>query len=233
MISVIIPTYQHSRSLPRCLESVLKQTFKDIEVIVIDDGSIDSTQDVIKPFLDRVIYVKQKNQGAPVARNNGFDLSKGEEIIFCDADVIMHPKMLEMLHQALQDNPDSAFAYSAFRFGWKRFSSFSFSTERLRQMNFIHTTALIRRTDFPRFDETLRRFHDWDLWLTILEHGKGGIFVPKKLFRVIVEHSRIAYSQWRPSIWYRIPWKKLGWKPNSVEKYDKAKELIKQKHHLL
>ncbi len=232
MISVIIPTYQHASTLSRCLESVFKQTFKDVEVIVVDDGSTDGTEEVIKPYLDRIQYIKQANQGAPAARNRGFDASKGEEVIFCDADIVMRANMLEVLHRTLTNNPETAYAYSAFRFGWKGFTSYPFSAERLRQMNFIHTSALIRRADFPRFDQSLRRFQDWDLWLTILKQGKGGVHVPLELFRVIDERGRAGISQWRPSLWHRIPWQKFGWKPKSVKKYDDAKRVIAEKHGL-
>ena len=150
------------------------------------------------------------------------------------------PEMLQKMFQALVEHQDKAYVYSAFRFGWKKFSSYPFSAERLRQMNFITTTSLIRRADFPRFDETLRRFQDWDLWLTILERGKGGIFVAEELFTIenpahrrdLVSLFGQTPSQWRPSIIHRLPWNRLGWKPKSVASYEAAQEIIKSKHHL-
>lgn len=232
MISVIIPTYQHAATLPLCLESISKQSYQDLEIIVVDDGSTDGTEAAVWPYLDRIKYIKQANRGAPAARNNGFDHSEGDLVIFCDADVVMKSNMLEEMHKALEEHPSAAYAYSAFRFGWKGFSSYPFDPERLRRMNYIHTTALIRRQDFPRFDESLKRFQDWDLWLSILKKGRGGVFIPQELFRVIDEHGRQGISQWRPSLWHRIPWGKLGWKPVSIRKFDEARAIIFKKHSL-
>lgn len=241
MISVIIPSYQHASTLPKCLESIFAQSVKDVEVIVVNDGSTDNTNEVLKPYMDRIKYVDQKNAGANAARNNGFDHAKGGYVIFCDADVIMRSDMLQKMLAALQTHPQAAFAYSAFRFGWKTFSSFPFSVERLRKMNYITTTSLIRREDFPRFDEALRRFQDWDLWLTIVKRGREGVFVNEELFRVenplhrhnIVSLFGQAPSQWRPSIMHRVPWDKIGWMPESIKKYRAARSIIVEKHRLV
>jgi len=64
-ISVIIPTYQHARHDCRVFESIFGQTFKDIEVIVVNDGSTDNTEEILKPYLDKIIYKKIANSGAP------------------------------------------------------------------------------------------------------------------------------------------------------------------------
>lgn len=240
MISIIIPSYNHASTINKCLESIFSQTISDMEVIVVNDGSTDDTIDILKPYADHIQLINQENQGAAKARNNGFDQSKGEYVMFCDADVIMRPDMLQKMLEALQRDPGSAYAYSSFRFGWKKFSSYPFDAERLRQMNFITTTSLIRRADFPRFDESLRRFQDWDLWLTILEQGKGGAFVDEELFRIenpLHRHNLVslfgqAPSQWRPSVMHRIPWDKIGWVPGSIKKYRLAREIIKRKHNL-
>lgn len=233
MISVIIPSYQHASTLPNCLDSVFGQTISDVEIIVVNDGSTDNTKEVLQAYADRLTIINQENRGAAAARNAGFDASKGEFVIFCDADVIMRPDMLQKMLEALVKHQDKAYAYSAFRFGWKKFTSYPFSAERLRQMNFITTTSLIRRADFPRFDEQLHRFQDWDLWLTILQQGKEGIFIAEELFRVIDDHGRMGISQWRPSMMYRIPWSLFGWEPKSIQKYRAAREIIRAKHGLV
>lgn len=240
MISIIIPSYNHASTIAKCLESIFAQTILDVEVIVVNDGSTDNSIDALKPYAERIILINQQNQGAAKARNNGFDQSKGDYVMFCDADVMMRPDMLQKMLEALEANPNAAYAYSSFRFGWKKFSSYPFSAERLRAMNFITTTSLIRRADFPRFDESLRRFQDWDLWLTILEQGKGGVFVDEELFRVenpLRRHHLVslfgqAPSQWRPSMMHRIPWELLGWMPKSIRTYRAAREIIRLKHKL-
>ncbi|KKW45216.1 MAG: hypothetical protein UY95_C0004G0018, partial [Parcubacteria group bacterium GW2011_GWA2_56_7] len=102
----------------------------------------------------------------------------------------------------------------------------------LRRMNFIHTSALIRSDGFPGFDEAIKRFQDWDVWLTLLKEGKEGVFVDEELFRVLLPHGRAGISSWRPSFLYGISWSILGWRPPSVRRYEEARDVIRKKHHL-
>lgn len=231
-LSVIIPTYQHAATIAECLDSVLSQTRRPDEIIVVNDGSTDGTEDVLARYQGRVRVLVQANQGGNAARNNGFDASLGDLVIFCDADVVMRPDMLETMERVLAEHPETSYAYGGFRFGWKGFRSYAFDADRLRRMNFIHTTSLIRRECFPGFDTSIRRFQDWDVWLTMLSQGHLGAFVDDELFQVIDRSDRPGISQWRPSILYRIPWHRLGWKPDSIQRYDDARRVIAQKHGL-
>jgi len=231
-ISVIIPSYQHAATVAECLDSVLAQTRGPDEVIVVNDGSTDGTEAVLAPYRDRVTVITQENQGGNAARNNGFAASTGDLVIFCDADVVMRPDMLERMERALAANPGASIAYAGFRFGWKSFRSFPFDAERLRRMNYVHTTSLIRREHFPGFDPAIRRFQDWDVWLTMLERGRTGTFVDEELFRVIDRDDRPGISQWRPSFLYKIPWRRLGWRPESIRRYEAARRIIAEKHGL-
>jgi glycosyltransferase involved in cell wall biosynthesis len=230
-ISVIIPCYQHGDTIARCLNSVFGQTLKDVEVIVINDGSTDDTDVKIKPYLGRIIYEKTVNSGAQKARNRGFALSKGEYVIFLDADIEMKPTMLEELYDALLNDEDASYAYCGFRFGIARFKPFAFDAKRLRKMNYIHTSALIRRSDFPGFDPSLKRFQDWDLWLTMLAGGKRGVPVRRCLFSA-KPRSKFGMSQWRPKIFFSALFEALGIRPKSVRSYQAAAAAIAQKHGL-
>lgn len=230
-ISVIIPTYQHGDTIAKCLDSVFGQTFKDTEVIVVNDGSTDDTDTAVRPYLDRIVYKKIDNSGAPKARNAGFALSSGRFVIFLDADVVMRPEMLSELISALKDNPQASYAYCGFRFGIARFKGEKFSADRLRRMNFIHTSALIRREDFPGFDESLSRFQDWDLWLTMLEKGKSGIGINKTLFKA-EPRSKFGMSKWRPKFFFSPLLDALGIKPPTVIKYRASAAVIANKHGL-
>lgn len=231
-ISVIIPTYEHAHTIKRCLDSVLSQSRKADEIIVVDDGSTDGTSEILKSLDSRVSVISQSNQGAPRARNNGFERSSGDFVLFCDADVVMGIDMLKTLELALESNPEAAFAYSGFRWGWKKFRSFTFSEERLKRMNYIHTSALIRRREFPGFDENLKRFQDWDLWLTIMQRGGHGVFVKKYLYQVLKDDEKVRMSKWLPSPLVKFPWKLFGWSPKVVKKYNAAKQIVLKKHHL-
>lgn len=231
-ISAIIPTYQHGKTIGACLQSIFAQTRQPAEVIVVNDGSTDNTLEILKPYFDKITLIDQENQGGNAARNRGLEQSTGDQVIFCDADVVMNPLMLDKLAETLELNPQASYAYSAFRFGWKSFSGFPFDAERLKKMNYIHTTSLIRREHFPGFDPEIKRLQDWDVWLTMLEQGHRGVFISKELFSVIDDHGRKGISEWRPSILYRVPWKKLGWMPQSIRKYEEAREVIRKKHRL-
>lgn len=233
MISVIVPCYNHASALPGLLNSLAKQTYDDIEVIIVDDGSKDNPCKVVNKMAASLPYSCEchitKNQGAPAARNFGARLAKGDYLLFADADLIMQPNMLMVLLDALNKNPQASYAYSAFKFGWKKFSAVQFDASALRKMNYIHTSALIRKADFIGFDESLTRFQDWDLWLTLLSNGKVGVAVPEVLFTARV--MRVGISKWRPSMWYKI-WPIFGFTPGTVLAYNKAKRIIQEKHNL-
>lgn len=231
-ISVIIPTYEHAHTIERCVSSILAQSRKADEIIIVNDGSTDGTSDILKKLPSSIIVHNQINQGAPRARNYGFRISSGNLVLFCDADVVMDKNMLKSLELALESDTKAGFAYSGFWWGWKKFRSYPFSSERLRRMNYIHTSALIRRECFPGFDENLKRFQDWDLWLTILEKGKRGVFVKKFLYHVLKDDEKSRISKWLPSPLVRFPWKLLGWSPKVVKKYNEAKSVVLKKHKL-
>jgi len=96
MVSVVIPTYNREESIGKSVNSVLEQTYRDLEVIVVDDGSTDNTEAVLREISDkRLIYVKQNNAGACVARNRGLKMAKGEYIALHDSDDVWHPDKLE------------------------------------------------------------------------------------------------------------------------------------------
>lgn len=231
-ISVIIPTYQHASTLPRALDSLFVQSRLPDEVLVVDDGSTDSTTDALRPYAHRITYVHQEHQGAPVARNRGFRLSTGAFVIFWDADVVAESTMLEKLESALETHAHASWAYSSFWWGRRLFQGRSFNVEALRSQNYIHTSALIRRESFSGFDESLARFQDWDLWLTMSEQGKVGVYVDEALYQVLVHSDRPSYSRWLPKFFYRLPWKRLHWSPPLIRGYEAAHAVIVRKHHL-
>lgn len=94
-VSVIIPTYNYGRFIAEAIQSVLRQTYHPVEIIVVDDGSNDETRDVVNGFGERVKYVYQANAGVCAARNKGVAKSKGDVIAFMDADDSMESESLE------------------------------------------------------------------------------------------------------------------------------------------
>lgn len=107
LISVIVPTYKGARYLPAALESLFQQTHKPLEIIVINDGSPDDTEAVLAPFMHRIVYRKQENQGTAAARNHGLRLAQGQWGALLDHDDVCMPNRLELQLQALQRRPDA------------------------------------------------------------------------------------------------------------------------------
>ncbi len=227
MISIIIPVYNQADKISKCLDSILNQSYKDFEVIVVNDGSNDNLESRIKNYELRIRnfkYIVQDNQGSNPARNRGAQEAKGEYVIFCDADVVMQPEMLETMLNTLEANPEASFAYSAFFWGKKLFPLWAYDERKLREMPYIHTTSLIKREHFPGFDDNIRRLQDWDLWLTMLEQGHKGVWISKTLFKV---ETGGTISNWLPKCAYEF----LPFLPQ-VKKYNEAMSIIKKKHNL-
>ena len=225
-ISVIIPVYNGADKIQKCLDSVFNQTYDNLEVIVVDDGSTDDVLLALTNCKNKLTILHQENRGAPAARNYGFKISTGELLIFLDADIILRPDALEKMYLALKADTEASFAYSSFRFGWKKFKLWPFDYEKLKRMPYIHTSALIRRQAFPGFDESLKKFQDWDLFLTIAGRGGKGTFISEVLFRAI---SGGTMSSWFPKIFFKLPFKTKKIQEQIV-KYEQAKEIIRKKH---
>jgi glycosyltransferase involved in cell wall biosynthesis len=105
LVSVVIPTYNCDRYIVQAIESVLSQTHSNFEIIVVDDGSTDQTQRVLKPYLNRIRYIHQQNQGVSAARNHGIQESKGEFVAFLDADDFFLPDKLADQVAYFEANP--------------------------------------------------------------------------------------------------------------------------------
>lgn len=230
VVSIVVPTYQHAREIARSLDSILAQTFDGYEIIVVNDGSTDDTLAALAPYANRVMLINQENRGGNAARNRGFREAKGKYLLFCDADVIMRPDMLAKMLVTLEAHPEASYAYSSFRFGWKMFRFWPFDAAKLQKMNYIHTTSLIRREHFPGFDEKIKRLQDWDLWLTMLEQGRVGVWIPECLFQCLPHKGGI--SLWVPKVFNVIPWSKFGIRMKNMEKLEQARLVMKEKHHL-
>jgi glycosyltransferase involved in cell wall biosynthesis len=105
--SIIIPTYNRAHIIKRPIDSILAQTFKDWELIIVDDGSTDDTKEIIESYKDpRIRYVWQENQERSASRNHGIELAKGEWICFQDSDDEYLPEHLQVLYDGIQTHPD-------------------------------------------------------------------------------------------------------------------------------
>lgn len=202
LVSVIIPTYNRADLVREAIQSVLDQTYQNFEIIVVDDGSTDGTEQVLAPYKDRIIYIYQENQGGAAARNTGIKVAKGEYIAFLDSDDLWFPQKLEKQVEILDKNQDISVVYSniikidennkIIGRGSKdnRFlSGYIFREVLLRKAAcaFLQT-LLVRKICFEEigyFDEKLKKAHDRDMILRLAQKYKMyGIKEPLAKFRI-------------------------------------------------
>jgi len=185
-VSVIIPTYNRAHLIGRAIQSVLNQTYRDFEIIIVDDGSTDNTEEVIKEFQkrdERIRYIKhERNKGYPKTLNTGIKAAKGEYIAFQDDDDEWLPEKLEKQMRVFENAPAKVgVVYTGFwriennkkiyiPFFWVKQKEGNIHEELLKG-NFIGTpAALVRKECFEKvggFDTKLPYLQDWELWIRI------------------------------------------------------------------
>jgi len=179
MISVIIPTYNRVNFLARAIESVLNQTFKNFELIVVDDGSTDSTRELIKKYKE-VLYIYQDNKGPSSARNTGIKHARYDFIAFLDSDDWWHKNKLKYQFYAMQDNPDYLVSHTQekwYRNGvllnqkakHRKYSGFIFD-KCLAICAISISTVMLKRQIFEvvgYFNEEMPCCEDYDFWLRV------------------------------------------------------------------
>jgi glycosyltransferase involved in cell wall biosynthesis len=196
LVSVVIPAYNCAAFIGESLESVYRQTYRNWEVVVIDDGSTDETRAALDPHIERIRYFYQANRGTAAARNTGVSQARGELIAFLDNDDIWLPEKLARQVQIMQRSLECGLAFT----DGKRFSAYGIHSEPLissrldgwiaahrtedelvakgdifRNLFFSNeissaSSVIVRRLCLERaggFDETIAIADDYDLWLRI------------------------------------------------------------------
>src|SRR5262249_35935561 len=180
-VSVIIPSYNSARYLTDAVDSVLRQTFCDFEMVIVDDGSTDDTEAVVRRYGERVRYLRQPNSGVAAARNRGIEESRGRYVAFLDADDTWHQDKLHAQVAALLKNPGYLACYTAFTVVSSDLTPLCITRNKrhgktledlLLRGNFVGSicTVLCERTLFDRaggFDPSLSQCADWDMWVRI------------------------------------------------------------------
>lgn len=177
MVSVVIPVYNRERTIEKAMQSVLEQTYSDLELIIVDDGSTDKTREIVKNVTDpRVKYIYQDNMGACVARNHGIDEADGDYIAFQDSDDVWHKDKIEKQLQifSTHENVDIVCCQTqCLRLDGSVFlSGENIPKGLLDRENYpggITTQTLVMKreiTDNVRFDPKVTRYQDLDFLLT-------------------------------------------------------------------
>ena len=207
-VTILIPTYNRADLILESLDSVFAQSYRDFEIVVVDDGSTDNTAEVLSPLAERgqLRYIYQKNQGASAARNRGIMEARGDLIAFLDSDDLFHPAKLELQVDYFRTHKDIGLVHSGFTkfnavesdLGYRDTSWFSgiiypqilLYWTTLMAMD----TVLIPKKIFDSiglFDENLIVGEDLDMWRRIARKYPFG-FINKSLARVRVHEGNIS-----------------------------------------
>jgi glycosyltransferase involved in cell wall biosynthesis len=210
LVSIIIPTYNRSNLLRLTVESVLAQTYPNIEIIVIDDGSTDDTEAVMASYAGRVIYVKQEH-GATNGRYKGFQMASGEYINFLDHDDLIMPTKIERQVQILDSQPEIGLVHCGYYYMDKDgdfLEAVSFlpagTLEELVCGDFIWSGApLIRRQCLDRVGR-FDRCSDWDMWIRIAQAGFQFACIQQPLgaYRILPDSQMANITQLESAIFW-------------------------------
>jgi glycosyltransferase involved in cell wall biosynthesis len=187
-VSVVIPTYNHARWVGAAVRSVAAQRFRDLEIIVVDDGSTDDTARVVHDTGVPLRYIRQSNRGLSGARNTGVDAAHGRLVGFLDADDLWLPDKLSLQVPVLDARAEAAIVYADAIF-WDEPAGRARGTHAARHRHpsgrilaaVLHDnpisspTPLVRRAALVQaggFDESLRACEDWDMWIRIARRAE-------------------------------------------------------------
>lgn len=186
LVSVIIPCYNQAQYLDECLQSVLDQTYKNWECIIVNDGSPDHTDEIVQDWLNkdsRFVYLEKKNGGVISARNAGIEKAKGFYILPLDADDYITANFLEKAVDNILKDEDIKIVYSKVQcFGFSSHVIMSeFRGDTIKFRNQIVVTALYRKSDWvlnQGYDPNMEGgFEDWEFWVNTLKRGGRALLV--------------------------------------------------------
>lgn len=198
--TIVVPTYNRAHLIIKTLDSILSQSFDDFEVIIVDDGSTDNTQEVVQPFLsEKVFYFKKQNAERAAARNYGAQLAKGKYINFFDSDDLALPNHLEEGYKLLNNNPDASWFHLGYEWANDEGKVFrkinNFSGESLNaiicQGNPLSCNGVFIRTDIitkHKFNEdrALSASEDYELWCRLA--ARYPLYYSNTITSVVVDH---------------------------------------------
>lgn len=191
LVSIVIPAYNVEGTIIETLESVVAQTYDDIETIIVDDGSTDSTLALVKHFVEDKpsmhVYAKE-NEGVAAARNYGFQFVKGKYLLFLDADDLIDPRFVELCIEVFNAQPHVNIVTTQMRH-FERvnniFAHDEFSTETILRKNCFVITSMIKSDTFKEigmFDAAMKFHEDWEMWIRMTEKYNNVVRIDKPLF---------------------------------------------------
>lgn len=240
-VSIVLPTYNDACFLPQAIRSILRQTWADYELIIVNDGSTDETATLLQPYSvdPRIHIIHKQNEGLPRALNTGFEAATGQYLTWTSSDNILLPTMLERLVTALDSRPDVGLVYA----DWQviddagtvlgTVQTLDYDPHLLRRANYVNACFMYRRECQDRvglYDPDYALMEDWEYWWRIAQHFRF-MRVPEVLYqyrqhaasltatrvknRVVPSYQRLQQAfREDPLGWYysKLKWELLRWR---------------------
>ncbi|HEY2371354.1 MAG TPA: glycosyltransferase [Gaiellaceae bacterium] len=199
--SIVTPAYQAAATIVETVESALAQTLPAHEIVIVDDGSTDSTAELLAPYRDRIVYIRQENRGTPAALNAGARAATGDFVSILDADDVYESERIAALTELAQARPDldilatDAYLEANGTVAARFYEATPFASERqtleIVDRCFIAWPAVRRSTllELGGYDESLKIAHDWECYLRLLFAGSRAGAVDEPLMRYRIRGS--------------------------------------------
>ena len=192
-VSIIIPCFNQASYLVEALESALNQTYSNIEIVCVNDGSTDNSSEIFRKYADKykniLFFNETINRGVCFVRNLAVKACTGEYILPLDADDIIEPDYVEKAVNVLEEKPEVGIVYCCADFFGvknKRWELAEYQKEKMFFENLIFNSALFRKKDFEKVGGYKECMHigceDWDLWLSLIENGAEVFRIDEILF---------------------------------------------------
>lgn len=214
MVSVIIPAYNAEKFIDRCLQSVINQTYRDLQIIIVNDGSTDNTLSILKKYEkqdSRIILVDQENAGVSSARNNGLKMAMGDYISFVDADDWMSLNMIERLLIAFEQSENVDIVLAEFDFveseseatenGKVEYEIWNQYDQRVEFLNNKRLTGMLWNKLFKAdsivnliFDEDISYGEDGKFVWSFFDNSNCMVVTNEKLYHHVIENSSVTYT---------------------------------------
>jgi len=218
-LSILMPAYNVANFIGEAISSVLSQSLREFEFVIVNDGSTDSTEEIIRSFNDdRIVLINQENKGIAVALNKGLEMAQANYVVRFDADDICYPHRLVKQYQFMEENPDYMVAGSSADYidqsGGYVFTSYpnAYTDPEIKAVlkktcPFIHSSVIYRKAAIIKhggYNQHAHSFEDHLLWQTVLAEGKG-INFHEPLIQVRLNPESITIDeQWRPKAFHVI-----------------------------
>lgn len=188
LVSIIVPCYNHEKFIAETIESAYNSSYQNLEVIIVNDGSKDNSEQVVRLLqkkYHKLVYVYQENGGPASARNHGIKIAKGKYVLPLDADDLISPDYIQKCVEILESNQSVKLVYCNAEFFGERTGPWNlkpYKPESLALDNMIFCSAVYRKSDWESvggYEEQMTwGWEDWEFWISLLSRGGEVVKLP-------------------------------------------------------